>query len=472
METSENKKNIIAFINTLPVSSVNAVRKLEVLRGEKLHIMLLRNSRRKKNTSNEHADIILDIDFSSPTKITSSLRPYLNQLLAITCRSESNIALFISVIPNVPYVLTTSTQSLEWASDKYEMRKRFNAFDPENTPQFTLVKSNTREERNRVIEKVGFPMIVKPTNLAASALVSICYHPEELEKTLRSAFRKLRAKYSKDNRLETPRLMAEEYIEGTMYSVDSYVDSKGQITHCPLVRVKTGKDIGHDDFYNYLRITPTKLKQSSIDLARERAEIGIRALGLRNITTHTELLHVDGDWKIIEVGPRIGGHRHVLHELSCDIDHSLNDILIRSTEKVFVPDKCKGYAAVMRYYADKEGVVEQLHGIRKLKELPSFKQIDVKVKVGDRVYFAKNGGGGIFDLTLYNENHPHLLADIRRVEQLVKVHVKDRKKKVSSEVRVVQGAAKKLAKKTATKKTTKAVGATEKKGTKKATGTN
>ena len=449
MEIFDTKKNIIVYINNLPRSGVTAVKKLEQIRNEKLFIMLLRDSRRRKTVNDEAADYTLDIDFSNQSQIARSLLPYFNRLLAITCRSESNIARFISVIPHVPYLATTSTQSLEWASDKYEMRKRFKIFDSEHTPRFTLVKSYAKTERERVIKKVGFPMIIKPTNLAGSALVSVCYHEEELEKTLRRSFRRLRSIYSRDSRIEIPRLMAEEYIEGTMYSIDSYVDNQGNVTHCPIVRVKTGKDVGHDDFYNYLRITPTKLKPSSVQLAQERAEIGIKALGLRNITTHTELFHIDGDWKIIEIGPRIGGHRHELHRLSCDINHSLNDILTRIPgKKPDIPKKCKGYAAVMRYYASKEGIVEQLNGIRKIQDLKSFKNIDVKVKVGDRVYFAKHGGAGVFDLTLYNDEYSKLLADIRHVEQMVNIGIKNRRKKVNQSVI----GAKKVAKSTVSKK--------------------
>lgn len=463
MENVERKKDIVVYVNNVPIGVRGAVREFSEKVSHDIFILLLRNIRRKESPTDKKADIILDVDFSKPTEIAKALYPYMDRLLAITCRSESNIARFISVIPHVPYLATTSTQSLEWASDKYEMRKRFKIFDSEHTPRFTLVKSYAKTERERVIKKVGFPMIIKPTNLAGSALVSVCYHEEELEKTLRRSFRRLRSIYSRDSRIEMPRLMAEEYIEGTMYSIDSYVDSQGNVTHCPIVRVKTGKDVGHDDFYNYLRITPTKLKQSSVRLAQERAEIGIKALGLKNITTHTELFHIDGDWKIIEIGPRVGGHRHELHRLSCDINHSLNDILTRIPgKKPDIPKKCKGYAAVMRYYASKEGIVEQLNGIRKIQDLKSFKNIDVKVKVGDRVYFAKHGGAGVFDLTLYNDEYSKLLADIRHVEQMVNISVKNRRKKANQ----TASNAKKTAKSAASKKSSSTTDASAQSATK------
>jgi hypothetical protein len=44
--------------------------------------------------------------------------------------------------------------------------------------------------------------------------------------------------------------------------------------------------------------------------------------------------------------------------------------------------------------------------------------------VGDRCHFAKNGGKAVFDVTLYNDERSKLLADIRRVEQLVEIKIR------------------------------------------------
>jgi hypothetical protein len=171
-------------------------------------------------------------------------------------------------------------------------------------------------------------------------------------------------------------------------------------------------------------MTPTGLKPASIKAAEERAEIGIHALGLRSVTTHTELMRVDGDWKIIEIGPRVGGFRHVLHELSCGIDHYLNDILVRIPKKPILPKKCQGFSAVMRFYPDKEGLIEKVTGVKKVQSLASYYDIDINLKTGQRAYYSKNGGKGVFDLTLYNDDRTKLLADMRRVEKMVKIKVK------------------------------------------------
>lgn len=420
----KKEKHIIAYVMNLPASAPKSIRAYQKMTGKKYKIMLIRDESFEVPISVKGYDILVSCDFSKPSSIAQALLPYQDSLLAITCRGDAHIARFAKVIPHVPYLRTPSSESILWATDKYEMRKRFKLFDPKVTPKFTRVKENTKTERKRIIAKIGFPMIVKPTNLAASLFVTICYHEEELEKALKVSYKKIEKAYEHDRRMETPKIIAEEYMEGDMYSIDSYVNSRGEVYHCPLVRVKTGKDIGHDDFFNYLQMTPTGLKGESIAKAHKAAETAIHALGLRSTTAHTELMKIDDIWKIIEIGPRMGGFRDDLHELSCDIDHSLNDILIRIPKKPIIPKKCKGYAAAMKWFASKEGRITEMKGIKKIEELKSFHKIIINKKVGDRAIFARNGGRSIFNVFLYNADRPKLLADIRRLEKLVQIKVK------------------------------------------------
>ncbi len=427
MEKQIKVPNILVYVMNLPEGTIESIRRYEKETGNKYRIMLLRDIKVKDKGDGEinpSISITLDIDFSKPEKIAEALLPYQDELLAITCRSEQSMARFVEVIPHVPYLRTPSTESLRWASDKYEMRKRMRLYDSSIIPKFTLVKDATKKERIRIIEKIGFPMIIKPTNLSGSLFVTICYHEEELDRTLRSTFRKLRKAYELDHRLEEPKLIAEEFMDGDMYSVDSYVGARGKVEHCPLVKVVTGKKIGHDDFYGYLQITPPVFKKETVSHAEMVAEKAIHALGLRSTITHTELMKVDDDWKVVEIGARMGGFRHVLHQLTCGIDHALNDVLVRMPQKTIIPKKCGSYACAMKWFAAKEGKIIEMKGIKKIEQLESFHKITVNKKIGDKAVFARHGGRSIFNLFLHNTDRSKLLADIRRVEQMVEIKVK------------------------------------------------
>jgi D-alanine-D-alanine ligase-like ATP-grasp enzyme len=419
-------RDIIVYVSFLPVGAVESIRAYEKSIKRKFKIMLIKDvnmEQKKETTTNAGVDICITCDLNTPRKIAEALAPYQDQLYAITCRADKHIARFIKIIPHVPYLRTPTTESLIWSTDKLEMRRRFALLAKKFTPKYAVVKENTKAERKRVIEKVGFPMIFKPTNLAESFLVSVCYHEEDLESAIEQAYKRIKKVYIENKRIEKPRMMVEEFMEGDMYSVDAYVNSRGRIYFCPMVRVVTGKNVGRDDFSNYIHLSPTGLKQRSIERAHEAATVGIHALGLRSTTAHVELIKVDDEWKLIEIGPRIGGFRAKLHALSCDIDHSLNDILIRLPKKPIIPKKCKGFAATFKWYPKKEGRITRLQGIKKCQELKSFVELNMLKKIGDMCYSAKRGGSAVFTITLYNADRGRLLADMRRVEQLIDVQI-------------------------------------------------
>ncbi|MFM2340200.1 MAG: hypothetical protein RLZZ360_836 [Candidatus Parcubacteria bacterium] len=405
---------------------INAVRAYEAQSGKKYRIMLLQNKQRNHRFPLKKfpdLDIFLEIDFTRSEEIERALLPYRKEIVAVTTRSESTMTDFIAVVPNVPYLSTPTTESLKWASDKLQMRRRFMAYDKSITPRYALVKDASDEERERVIAKIGFPMVVKPTNLTQSLMVSVCYHEDELKKTLRKGFADIQKIYTAHGRTEESKIIVEEFMDGLMYSVDAYVSPKGQVHFCPMVRVKTGKEVGFDDFFGYLQISPPKLSKQSIEKAEEVARKGIYALGLRSVTAHIELMRIDNDWKIIEIGARVGGFRMTLHKHTHDINHIMNDILIRMGKKPILPKKTLKTAAAMRIYGKTEGVIKRVAGVAKIKTLPSFVSLGQGKKAGDKNIFAKHGGKSVLSIILAHQDRAQLLADVRRVEELVSITI-------------------------------------------------
>ena len=179
MSTECNPKNIIIYVMGLKPGARDAVTRYNKENSTDWEILLLWDARVRDTsnmTVNSGADHVVTCDFSNDTKITQALEPYRKRLLAITCRSEQSLSRFAQIIPHVPYLRTPTSESIMWAADKFEMRKRFRAYDSRITPKFALIKKNSKPERQRIIDKVGFPMIVKPTNMVGSMFVQICYH--------------------------------------------------------------------------------------------------------------------------------------------------------------------------------------------------------------------------------------------------------------------------------------------------------
>jgi len=423
MTKIKKERDIVLFVSLHPVLK-GIVQDMKKRSGREHDIALLYHHKPKTESQKEALeafDLTLRCNFDSPKSIISALKPHKHLITAITARGESNIPALQKIIPYLPYLRTPTTESLEWSTNKLIMRRRFAAYDRSITPKFRLVHDAGKKTLKEIEEKVGFPLVIKPIGLNTSLLVNIAYHRDELDSTLKKVLRKIRSLHKENSGRGEPSVLVEEFMEGDMYSVDAHVGSRGKIHFNPMVHIKTGRTVGFDDFFAYQTMTPTQLNKTSIKDAREVATKAVYALGLRSTTAHIELLKTEGGWKVIEVGPRVGGFRDRMYNLSYGIDITANDIAVRIPSKINIPQKVKGYTAVLKVFPKKEGRIKTLTGIKKAQSLKSFYAIKINKKVGDQARFAKHGGKDIFNVTFFNKDRSKLLADIRRFEQMVKV---------------------------------------------------
>jgi len=422
-------RDTVLFVSAKPKAVQKTLLSLESHLGKELRGVLVVEPRNKhlleKLTSPKMQGLI--INTKSSALILEKLAPIRSRILAATCHSEALIPVYRRMLPHMPYIEGPTESSLEWATDKLKMRQLLAAYDSSITPAFTLVSDTSEATINKVAKKVGFPLIAKPTGLAESLLVSQCFYKKELHDVLEKSFKQIEKIYKRKNGRGSPSMLVEQMMEGSMYSVDAYVDAKGKVYTCPLVYVETGKAAGFDDFFGYKRITPVRLKPHKQVAAMDVAKKGIHALGLRNTTCHVELMRDEDEWKIIEIGPRMGGFRHAMYELSYGVNHSMNDVLIRANKKPVIPKRLRGYTAVMQIYPKREGIITSITGTEKIRSVESLVKFRQRLMKGDRSRFAKNGGGPAAEVTLFNKDRSNLLADIRRVEQLLKIKAERRK---------------------------------------------
>lgn len=433
-------RDTILFINRIRPSTIEAIETYRDRYDKAVKILIIVDRRKKKFIEESMAFAkskkvtVVTCNTDSPVQVKQVLAPYIDRLLAVSTQFENSVPELKRILPHVPYLNGPTQESLDWSTDKVKMRRMLRAHKPGISPRFTVIKDNSKESVAQVGRIVGYPLVVKPAGLAASILVSVCYHEEELEQTLKFTFKKLERIYKEKLGRGTPQILVEQMMEGTMYSIDSYVNDRGNIYHTPPVHIKTGRSLGFDDFFGYQRITPTKLTKPKIEDAEDVCEDAIKAIGLRSTSVHTELMKTDKGWKIIELAPRMGGYRQTMYGWSFGINHILNDILIRIPQKPVIPRKRKGFTAVFNMYGKSEGKLESIRGIKKVKALNSFVHLNIKKHKDDVLLFAKNGGGVVLEISLYNKNRPDLLADIRRMEKAVEIVVAPKRRTLTNRI--------------------------------------
>ncbi len=432
-------RNIVLIVNTVHPRSllptVEAVKSLESLMKRKMHVLMVVEKRDKGAVKQESiypkSWEMITANTKSVMQLEKALKPYSEKIVAITCQSEKAIPFLRNIIPHVPYLETPTMESLAWSEDKINMRRRLRAYNKKLSPAYTIVQDTSETAMARIKREVGYPAIVKPAGLAASALVRVVYDEEEAVKVLNKSLRKIKSVYKAKGYLKQPRMLIEQYMEGDMYSTDIYVNSRGTMYTTPLVHTLTGHKAGKGDFFGYRQMTPILMKPYKHQAAFDVAKDSVVAMGLRSITAHVELMKTVNGWKVVEVNPRAGGFRDFLYDNSFGIKHTLNDILIRLPMRPIIPRKTKGFSVVMKMYADKEGVLKRIVGKQKIKRLKSYKKHDQNLQNGDKLLFARNGGSSVMDIYMFNERRSDLLADIHRLEQILQIEVDSSRKPIT-----------------------------------------
>lgn len=432
-------RNTVLIVNTVHPRSlkatIEAINELETLLKRKMHALVVVEKRDKsavkQNNIYPKSWKTISVNTKSVIQLEKELKPYSDKIVAITCQSEKAIPFFRNIIPQVPYLETPTMESLAWSEDKINMRRRLRAHNKRLSPAYTIIKDTTEVSIRKINREVGYPAIVKPAGLAASALVRVVYDEEEAIKTIKKSLRKLKSVYKAKGYLKAPRLLIEQYMEGDMYSTDIYVNSRGTMYTTPLVHILTGHKAGKGDFFGYRQMTPVLIKPYKHQAAFDVAKDSVVAMGLRSISVHVELMKTVNGWKVIEVNPRIGGFRDFLYQSSYNIKHTLNDILIRLPMRPIIPRKARGFSAIMKIYGDKEGTLKRIVGKQKIKKLRSYKKHDQNRQNGDKLLFARNGGSSVIDVYLFNEKRSDLLADIHRLEQILQIEVDTSRKPIT-----------------------------------------
>jgi len=423
-------KKYLLIIDHLASSIFPAVEKLKKEYAEYASIeLLLITSESNKQTDREYAEQLAEIltcDFLSQETIIQALSKYKNQIVGVICRGDKQIQYLRRVIPHLPKeILVADLNALEVSTNKKMMRTAFTHLYPEITPQFVEVNNASASSISTIVNKLKFPVIIKPAQLASSLLIQSCFNVQELTIALQDTFTKINEIYLQEERLEMPQVIVEEYLEGDFYSIDTYTDAIGNNYFCPLVAYIPAKQLGIDDFFLYKRFLPTKLNEEQIKDGQLAASKAIQAVGLRNSTAHIEMILTDNGWKIIELGPRIGRFRQNMYFYGYDIDHSYNDIKIHLGFPPAIPNILKKYVAAYSIYPDRSGRLVKLHGWNELITLSQLVMYKLFAKPQQFCYQAKKGGHALAEFIIACTNKEEYKQLVKWIEKEVYAEIEE-----------------------------------------------
>lgn len=158
-------------------------------------------------------------------------------------------------------------------------------------PQFAVCHS--REEYLAAVERMGLPLIVKPSDNSGSR--GIVYVKEAGE--VMPAY-----DYSRANSMENV-VLVEEFMDGDEVSAEVFAVA-GDIQ---VVQITDKITTGAPHFVEMGHTQPSALSQSTQEEIRRVAVAAVKALGITDGPAHVELKATATGVKIVELGARLGG---------------------------------------------------------------------------------------------------------------------------------------------------------------------
>lgn len=420
------KKDTVLYINDYFDEYGKAFKKLSEKLGRPLRGIILVDKTLKQNKQNlpdtTHLFEEIVCDFSDDAEIRSVVKGIEDRLLLVSCSAESSQMDFKRILPHLPYVLGPTEKSLEWATHKGKMREVIGAYSPDLVPKVQSVNSAEDDEVKKVLDNLSFPMIIKPTGLSDSTLVTKVHNRVELQRKLEKAFAVIDEIYKKNRGNGKPGIIVEEFMSGDLYSIDGYVDHNGKVWLLPLLRSKSAYQVGLEGFYIYQTETHHNLTEEQDKAGRKATEDAIKAVGLRSSVAHVELFNTADGWKIIELGARPGALRQEVYEKSYGVDHALNELLIKIGLTPEINDKAITQSMIFKIYPGVSGQVKSISGIKEAQHHPSLYKMMVFTKRGEKVLPNNKGGSVAVQGLLFNDDYKKLRNEVAYVRSIIKIN--------------------------------------------------
>jgi hypothetical protein len=368
---------------------------------------------------------VFPIKFSNLSSIQKSLKfVHVNKAVILICTYDRYFY-SLAQIAHTLKLNQSKFMSVEVArnlTNKYFQRSVFLKNYPEITPAFRRIR--TFHEAYLFTHKYGFPVIIKPANLSQGKLVNICNNLEELIEKVSYVLDHVEQVYKEQGVNRKPQVVIEEYITGKQYSVDSYVDHEGNITHTPPCHQVISHDLGDDDFETLYSELPSGLPPIEEKKLFSAVTKAIKAMKIVATPTHTEVkINDKGEVKIVEVNVRTGGYRESMLEQSYGFNHIKNATncylgLPFEIKKTFLK-----YSACPQFWAEEEGKFVEVIGLSEAKKLASFVS-DSKIKAGCEVGPVKKGYGKVYNAILAHASKEVLDQDLLKIRELISIKVK------------------------------------------------
>lgn len=360
------------------------------------------------------------LDFLSPEKATDAIVEFAKQypVRGVVAADDDGaiLAVMAAAALGLPH---NDVEAVSAARNKHRMREVLAAAGIPS-PRSALVSID--EDPHDVARRMSFPCVVKPLFLSASRGVIRADDPVQFA----AAFQRLsailrRPEVAAQGGTLARQILVETFIPGVEVALEGLLTG-GKLKVLALFDKPDPLD--GPFFEETIYVTPSRLPVPLQQAIVARTQDAVAALGLKRGPVHAELrLNDEGPW-ILEIAPRsIGGLCSRVLRFGDGI--SLEELILRDAMGLEVAsyEREEQAAGVMMIPIPQPGMLREVHGQDKVREVPGIEEIRITIPIGQEVVPLPEGTrylGFIFarDETpdrveaALREAHHHLTFDI------------------------------------------------------------
>ena len=282
---------------------------------------------------------------------------------------------------------------------KYHMRQKLQEMGVPG-PNFRLCRNY--DELRDAVDEIGFPCIAKPIGLSASYGVFAIMNESgmtDLKTNYENSINFLRQKVEDEDIFEfspeecelmgikewvstTTDYLVEEFMDGPEISVDALVQN-GRVS---IMGIEEQIRMKPPYFIQLAARLPYLASAGQLAEIEELVTRTIKAMGIENSATHTEIIFTDEGPKVVEIGCRIGGddlHESILEVTGYSLVHEAIMIALGIKRNYTIKHRC--HTAMEYLLPAKSGVVSEVRIDPALQYDPDVNGVTVAIKKGDRV---------------------------------------------------------------------------------------
>jgi argininosuccinate lyase len=329
----------------------------------------------EKHAVFRYADNVIETETNNTAGLINAVKDYHFDGVITVCDYYIETVREVAKVLNLPCPFPTAVKT---ARQKHLMRQSLDTAGLAN-PKYRL--ANNWSEVEQAAESIGYPLVLKPVDLASSAFVRLIQGSDDL-KSAYDALEDFPLNFREQARDCT--YLLEEYMGGEEVSVES-VSYNGETT----VLGVTDKSVtGTPYFIENGHMFPAKLDDSVKNDITEFVRKALAAVGYDHGIAHTEVKITPDGPRIVEINPRAAGNYIVeLIERVTGINLMRAFVDLALGIKPDVTPKGSGVisSAIMFLVPKRGGTISALHGADALESDSNIVRCKIEDCIGKTV---------------------------------------------------------------------------------------